>query len=78
MKELLLALPAGRSTQGAHFGLTPAHMAYRVGPGLRLLGQRLPDGLRGGLMLLSCAGLEGGELHKALGRSLRGEMSVNN
>ena len=60
MKELLLALPAGRSTQGAHFGLTPAHMAYRVGPGLRLLGQRLPDGLRGGLMLLSCAGLEGG------------------
>lgn len=60
MKELLLALPAGRDTQGADFGLTPAHMAYRVGPGPRLLGRRLPDGLRGGLMLLGCAGLEGG------------------
>ena len=30
------------------------------------------------LMILLGAGLEGVELHKALGRSLRGEMSVNN
>lgn len=59
MKELLLALPAGRETQGAAFGLTPAHMAYRVGLGPRLLGTRLPQGLRGGLMQLDCAGFDG-------------------
>ena len=59
MKELLLALPAGRETRGRSFGLTPAHMAYRVGPGPRLLGIRLPEGLRGGLMQVDCAGFDG-------------------
>lgn len=59
MKELLLALPAGRETGGRSFGLTPAHMAYRIGPGPRLLGIRLPQGLRGGLMLVDCAGFDG-------------------
>ena len=59
MKELLLALPAGRETQGAAFGLTPAHMAYRVGLGPKLLGARLPQGLHGGLMQLDCAGFDG-------------------
>lgn len=59
MKELLLALPAGRDTQGERFGLTPAHMAYRVGEGPKLLGTRLPPGLRGGLMQLDCAGSDG-------------------
>ena len=60
MKELLLALPAGRETGGKRFGLVPAHMAYRVGPGPRLLGIRLPQGLRGGLMQVDCAGFDGG------------------
>lgn len=59
MNELLLALPAGRDTQGGHYGLSPAHMAYRVGSGPRLLGVRLPPELRGGYMLLDCAGFEG-------------------
>ena len=59
MKELLLALPAGRDTRGRAFGLTPAHMAYRIGPGPRLLGIRLPQGLRGGLMQVDCAGFDG-------------------
>ena len=59
MKELLLALPAGRETRGRAFGLTPAHMAYRVGPGPKLLGIRLPQGLRGGLMQVDCAGFDG-------------------
>ena len=59
MNELLLALPAGRDTQGAAFGLTPAHMAYRLGLGPRLLGARLPDSLRGGLMQVDCAGFDG-------------------
>lgn len=60
MKELLLALPAGRESRGRDYGLTPAHMAYRVGQGPRLLGARLPPELRGGLMQLDCAGFEGG------------------
>ena len=65
MKELLLALPtgglpAGVSNEGKKFGLTCAHMAYRVGPGPRLLGMRLPEGLRGGVMQLDCAGFDGG------------------
>lgn len=59
MKELLLALPAGRETRGRAFGLTPAHMAYRIGPGPRLLGIRLPQTLRGGLMQVDCAGFDG-------------------
>lgn len=59
MKELLLALPAGRETRGREFGLIPAHMAYRIGPGPRLLGIRLPQGLRGGLMQVDCAGFDG-------------------
>ena len=59
MKELLLALPAGRDTRGREFGLTPCHMAYRVGPGPRLLGARLSPGVRGGLMQLDCAGFDG-------------------
>lgn len=59
MKELLLALPAGRETRGRDFGLTPAHMAYRVGPGPKLLGIRLPQTLRGGLMQVDCAGFDG-------------------
>ena len=60
MKELLLALPAGQETGGRSRGLVPAHMAYRVGPGPKLLGIRLPQGLRGGLMLVDCAGFDGG------------------
>lgn len=60
MKELLLALPAGRETRAREFGLVPAHMAYRVGPGPRLLGIQLPQGLRGGLMQVDCAGFDGG------------------
>ena len=60
MKELLFALPAGRATQGGSYGLTPAHMAYRVGQGPKLLGARLPQQLRGGLMQIDCAGFGGG------------------
>ncbi len=59
MKELLLALPAGRRTQCGRWGLVPAHMAYRVGPGPRLMAASLPAGLRGGYMLLDCQGFDG-------------------
>ena len=59
MKELLLALPAGQGVSPARPGLTPAHMAYRIGPGPALLGVQLPAGLRGGLMQLDAAGFDG-------------------
>lgn len=59
MTEVLLALPAGRGSRGDRWGLTPAHMAYRVGPGPRLMGSRLSPDLRGGYMQVGCAGLEG-------------------
>lgn len=59
MTELLLALPAGQEFRGTDFGLTPCHMAYRIGPGPRLMGAGLPQGLRGGLMQVDCAGFDG-------------------
>lgn len=57
--ELLLALPAGHAVPDG-CPVTAVHMAYRVGPGLRLLGVELPEVPPGGLMYLDCAGLEGG------------------
>ncbi len=57
--ELLLALPVGHPVPALTHPLTAAHMAYRVGPGPNLLGIRLPDDLRGGLMYLDCAGFAG-------------------
>ena len=59
MKELILALPAGQETRGRSFGLIPAHLAYRVGTGPKLLGIQLPPGLRGGMMQVDCAGFDG-------------------
>jgi len=57
--ELLLALPVGHAAPPAEYGLTPAHMAYRIGNGPTLLGIRLPEGLQGGLMYLDCVGFDG-------------------
>lgn len=59
MEELLLALPAGQESRGGQFGLTPAHMAYRIGSGPRLLGIQLPASLRGGLMMVDCRDFDG-------------------
>lgn len=53
MKELFYALPGGMASGWADWGLTPAHMAYRVEPGPRLAGVRLGPEVRGGAMLLS-------------------------
>ena len=59
MEELLLALPAGQESRGGQFGLIPAHMAYRIGAGPRLLGVQLPASLRGGLMMIDCRDFDG-------------------
>ncbi len=60
MRELLYAIPGGRPGQGLEWGLTPAHMSYRVGPGPRLVGVGLTPEVRGGAMMVSCAGDPGG------------------
>lgn len=73
MNELLLALPAGRDTQGGRYGLSPAHMAYRVGNGPRLLGIRLPPDLRGGYMQLDCSGFDGAGDPTNCARQILGE-----
>lgn len=57
--ELLLALPVGHTPPPTNYGLISAHMAYRIGNGPVLLGIRLPDDLRGGLMYLDHAGFDG-------------------
>ena len=57
--ELLLAMPVGYTPPAVRFGLTSAHMAYRVGCGPTLLGIRLPDDLQGGLMFVDCEGFDG-------------------
>ena len=54
MDQLLLTLPPGPEDRGNPHGLLPAYMAYRVGPGPKLLGARLPPALRGGLMAVDC------------------------
>ncbi len=60
MMELLLALPAGGTGRRSGFGLTPAHMAYRIGSGPKLLGIRTATPLQGGLMMLDCGEFDGG------------------
>lgn len=57
MKTLLYALPGGMASRYSDFGLTPAHMCYRIAPGPRLTGVALDGGVRGGAMLISCAGM---------------------
>lgn len=54
MKELLYALPGGMEHHGADWGLTPAHMVYRVIPGPKLIGVGLTPELRGGAMFIAC------------------------
>ena len=53
MTQVLLA--AHPSANLSHPQAIPAHMAYRIGPGPKLLGMRLPPQLRGGVMLLGLA-----------------------
>ena len=56
--ELLLALPPERITQGDRYGLLPVRMAYRIGPGPRLLCARGAQSIRGGYLAVDCTGLE--------------------
>ena len=57
MTQVLLA--AHPSANLSHPQATAAHMAYRIGPGPKLLGVRLPPQLRGGVMLLEARDWDG-------------------
>lgn len=59
--ELLYALPGGGKRPSPAWGLTLAHMTYRIIPGLRLAGVGLTAEVRGGAMFIACPGegLEG-------------------
>jgi hypothetical protein len=57
--KLILTAPPGCTQQAAAYGLPVGHMAYRVGPGARLLRANLPINLRGGLMVLDGGGFDG-------------------
>lgn len=73
MKELLYALPAGMENDGAPWGLTSAHMAYRIMPGPKLTGVGLTPDLRGGAMVVACGGAPGGGEVSACCRQVVGE-----
>lgn len=55
----ILTAPPGCTQQAAAFGLPVGHMAYRVGPGARLLRASIPADLRGGLMVVDGSGFNG-------------------
>lgn len=50
--ELIFAAPP-ELTEARRFGVPVAHMGYRIGPGGLLPHAKIPDSLRGGLLLLS-------------------------
>ncbi|MPM45298.1 hypothetical protein SDC9_91984 [bioreactor metagenome] len=57
--RLILTAPPDSVTAAQGYGLPVAHMAYRLGPGLRLLRAQLPLTARGGLMLIGDEDFDG-------------------
>lgn len=57
--NLMLTAPPEQVQAALTFGLPVAHMAYRVGPGLKLLRAQLPLSVRGGLMMADDADFDG-------------------
>lgn len=57
---LYLLTPPQHQMDAARYGLTPAHLAYRVGGGPHLYRSQLPAPLHGGVMVLDNRGFDGG------------------
>ncbi len=57
--RLILTAPPGCAQAALSWGLPVGHMAYRVGPGARLLRADIPLNLRGGLMVVDSGGFDG-------------------
>ena len=58
--SLILTAPPSQAQAARAYGLPIAHMAYRVGPGPRLLRSSVPVSLRGGLLMLDDHGYHPG------------------
>lgn len=56
---LYLLTPPKLQGEAARFGLTPAHLAYRVGSGPHLFRTQLPAPIHGGIMVLDNQGFDG-------------------
>lgn len=56
---LYLLTPPQHQSKAAAYGLTPAHLAYRVGEGPHLFRTQLPTPLNGGIMVLGHQGFNG-------------------
>lgn len=79
--KLILTAPPEQVQGALSFGLPVAHMAYRVGPGLRLLRSQLPVSVHGGLLMADDRSFDGeGEpaelcqeiMHECAGRGFDG------
>lgn len=57
--RLILTSPPADAQGASSWGLPVGHIAYRVGPGARLLRANIPLQLRGGLMAVDSGGFEG-------------------
>ena len=57
--QLILAVPPADVTAAQTYGLTLAHVAYRVGGGPHLFRSNLPIPVRGGLMYIDDSGFDG-------------------
>ena len=57
--QLILAVPPNEVTAAQPYGLTLAHVAYRVGGGPHLFRSNLPIPVRGGLMYIDDSGFDG-------------------
>ncbi len=57
--QLILTAPPSCAAAAASHGLPVGHVAYRIGPGARLLRTHLPADLRGGLMVVDHSGFDG-------------------
>ncbi len=57
--RLILTAPPNSTQAALSWGLPVGHIAYRVGPGARLLRAGIPLSLRGGLMVVDSGGFDG-------------------
>lgn len=58
-QRLILAVPPGKETAAASWGLTVAHLSYRVGGGPHLFRANTPIAPVGGLMVMDAANFDG-------------------
>lgn len=68
--ERFIAAPPGQAVPA---GFSPAHMAYRIGSGFRLLGIRLSRPMEGGLMMVDCRDFDGQGDPACCARQIMGE-----